>query len=359
MKRIEECHKSRLEWINFAKFAAIMAVLTNHSSIYLTEKHSVLYCTYYSVPLFILLMGYTTYISFERSKAPLWKKVLLKCTNIWISYMVAIFIYQIFETHYFDMERYCKDLIAFDGVFYYVFLYIQLALISPLVFGFVSKTKQNVLGIVHLVIGLFLVCAIGIFTTHFSNVFSVYGGGGKLFGGTYLILLYLGCCLAFVEKCICRIKFIGIWTILFIIATVLCGVFLNTKGFVLDSYFMFGDGLNPPGVSLMIYSVLFAVSSYLLEKYIAERHRKVCGKGYHFFAHIGEHTLYIFLYHMLFLEKLLPSLSRHTGIVISIVWIKIVVYIGCMIVGPIVLDFLLHKVKVTLGNTYEYRARKD
>lgn len=56
-------YKSQIAWLNGAKFVAILAVMVDHTNGVLYSNWSIAYASYFSVSLFIILAGMTSYFS--------------------------------------------------------------------------------------------------------------------------------------------------------------------------------------------------------------------------------------------------------------------------------------------------------
>ncbi len=186
--------KARTKWIDVAKFMAIIAVMIDHSNGILYTDQFVAYFSYYSVSLFIVVMGITTMWSYNKNSDAMLKKIGSKCLGIIRPYVVATVVYALFIYKTFDLEVILCHLIRFDisGPFYYIFLYIQLVLISPILFYVFEKASKKRFGYVVEIITFLVILWIASWTTNHSNILGIIGGGGKLFGGTYLILFYIG-----------------------------------------------------------------------------------------------------------------------------------------------------------------------
>lgn len=83
----------RIYWIDIAKLAAILAVIVDHTNGILYTNQLVAYSSYYSVSLFILVMGITTYWSIENKKISMKQRCIIKCTEILEPYLFATFLY--------------------------------------------------------------------------------------------------------------------------------------------------------------------------------------------------------------------------------------------------------------------------
>ena len=62
-------------WIDIGKSFAIFAVLTDHLCGTLYTRSSIIYSSFFSVSLFILLMGVTTYWTFDKKNETIWKEI--------------------------------------------------------------------------------------------------------------------------------------------------------------------------------------------------------------------------------------------------------------------------------------------
>lgn len=144
-------------WINIAKCVAILAVITDHVNGVLYTNSKFAYASYFSVSLFVLLMGVTTYWSFKRSQNEIYKKVVKKVWSILVSYSAAVFIYYAVAFHSFSWIEYKNYWINFNisGPHYYVLLYIQLVLVSPMIFYFLNSIRKNKPKIEHVIEAIF------------------------------------------------------------------------------------------------------------------------------------------------------------------------------------------------------------
>ena len=111
----------KVPWIDMAKFVAIVAVMVDHTNGILYHRSSIALASYFSVSLFILLMGITSFWSFERNFGNL---------------KLATAVYQVTAYRSFDFLTYLMAVIHFNasGPFYFVLLYIQLLLAAPVLF---------------------------------------------------------------------------------------------------------------------------------------------------------------------------------------------------------------------------------
>ena len=66
-----------------------------------------------------------------------------------------------------------------SGPFYYVLLYIQLILVSPILFRVFEYTSDLKKGLLIEIVGFAVVLWISSWTTNYSNILGVYGGGGS------------------------------------------------------------------------------------------------------------------------------------------------------------------------------------
>lgn len=300
-------YKQQISWLNGAKFVAIMMVMLNHTVGILYTNPYIDVASHCSTSLFVILSGMTSYISGLHHPKSGWGGGIHSCRSIVSAYCIAVVVYVITITHEFDFLEYLRYLVNFNisGPHYFVLLYIQLMVVSGFLFNLLQKCPRTTKGYFFETLIMVSIIVLSIWTTNHTNIMNVYGGGGKLFGGTYLILFFFGMLVMkhrWLEE-ITLIKsaaaFIISGTIWFIVWRYAC---MNGCA-KLDSYAPFGSGYNPPSITHMSFAVCMLFISFgvftLLEqtKYMNKVSAFICG--------VGKHTLYIFLYHRLILDYFL------------------------------------------------------
>ncbi|MDE6386419.1 MAG: hypothetical protein K2L82_01280 [Lachnospiraceae bacterium] len=330
----------KIVWIDCAKAIGILAVLADHSYGVLYENVSITCFSFFSVSLFILIMGVTTYISETKcTERKMWFMLSRKMGKILLPYFVATIIYSLWIDGMFDLRSIVLRLSYFNasGPFYYVSLYLQLIVANAVLYRILlicSKREGIYQVVLKLLVGIVIV-VISVLTTLHSNLFDIYGGGGKLFGGTYLILAYVGMVFAphLIKKRTSKYLFAvtACTSILWLGVLKYCWDCNSIDDFLrLDENLMFGTGLNPPGVTLMCYAGIVLLWCFAMGSLCAEGNYltiKIAG----FLKGIGESSLYIFLYHRLILDYFLCPY-----IVIENIWIRRIIYIVCMVYIPII-----------------------
>lgn len=347
----------RIYWIDIAKLAAILAVIVDHTNGILYTNQLVAYSSYYSVSLFILVMGITTYWSIENKKISMKQRCIIKCTEILEPYLFATFLYCLYYYHSFDLMIFLKHIIHFNacGPFYYVLLYVQLIIISPVVYNLVkyqdNKKHEGLRGVV-LVIGLLCIASN---TTNYTNILDVYGGGGKLFGGTYLVLFCIGMWLGKIKDKFHFNKYIEMLG--FIVCATMTIVWLliiyKTHCYV-DTLIPFGGGFNPPSICFSLYAILVLFTIYFTEKLCRNSCFKFMQSIYQKVSIIGKHTLYIFLYHKLILDILNNWYNSHISEMIwSNMWFKRILFLGVMITTSIAIEYITKSIHKFVKKAYE------
>lgn len=332
----------RVEWADVAKLWAMLAVIVNHTVGSVYHNTTIAYSSYYSVSLFIVVMGVTSYWSFSRYQGNRIDKIKSGCWKILRPYLVATFLYKILLEQHFDFLDYLDKVVHFNevGPFYYVLLYIQLFIAAPILYYVFVISDKKKYGILIELLGLVITAIVGAWTTYNTNILDIYGGGGKLLGGTYLILLYIG--MMFGKYCN-RIQVGKAGSIvLLVFSIVIMCVCLYVEAFyrgVVDAYFPFGDGINPPSVSsgLCAVSIMFFV--FMVEKVIGEISALKTVFG--MFARIGRHTLYVFLYHMLMINycsDIVNAINSEMNI-----WFKVIIFFGGIFAGSFVIELIVEK----------------
>ena len=127
----------KIVWIDCAKAIGILAVLVDHSNGVLYESVHVTCSSFFSVSLFILIMGITTYISETKcSDEKMWFTIRRKMDRIFLPYFVATAIYSLWMDEMFDLGNIVRRLLYFNasGPLYYIALYLQLVVANAILY---------------------------------------------------------------------------------------------------------------------------------------------------------------------------------------------------------------------------------
>ena len=259
----------RILWIDIAKLVAIIAVLVDHTYGILYTDQNIGWGSYYSVSLFVLVMGWGSYQSMKNNLRPILEMLKIKTYRIFGAYLFATFIYYIVQYRFWDFSDFINYVIHFNicGPFYYVILYIQLVWVQPLVFKFLAPGKRKNEVLVEFV-GLLVSMIVAYLTTKYTNIMSIYGGGGKLLGGSYLTLFYIGMwfgkhCNGDMKKSVNKLAviFVGEALVLWMWIRIIVYNRFNFTSIVLWK-------INPPGIMLGIYAILIMILLYYMEQII-------------------------------------------------------------------------------------------
>lgn len=330
--------KTRIQWINWAKFVAICAVLVDHSYGILYSNHEVAWASYFSVSLFIIVSGMTSYISNQTRPDEKWHETFWRTSaKMIIAYLMAAFLCFVMKTRSFHVKEYCIGVLKFNiqGPFYFVALYLQLMIINRILYNLVSKLslkKNFLLG------GCILIIAT--VTTQYTNILNIYGGGGKLFGGTYLFCYYIGMMFIKYDVFSDNIKRGIFFAVSGAIGYFVWWKFVCIDQLVIDSKLPFGSGMNPPGVSLFIMSILVLGLVYGLCMLLQRLNLNLVVDSV---SWLGAHTLYIFLYHRAFLDVLSSRIDLENQI------LKGIICFGAMVIGPMLIEWMMKVVKDTFN----------
>lgn len=172
--------------------------------------------------------------------------------------------------------------------------------------------------IIWYIMSLIVVLAISSWTTSNSNILDAYGGGGKLFGGTYLFQFYLGMLLAAKLPELKERKSMIAGTLIFSVCWISWWNFVCIDKFSVDAKLPFGGGFNPSSITSTVFAIVvlgFCISAVLFcetvnNKYLQKVVNAVSG--------VGTFSFYIFLYHRLILNWYLERYLGNTSI-----WMKI------------------------------------
>ena len=299
----------REKWIDIGKFIAIFGVVLDHTAPILGEDKfhdPIKSSSFYSVTLFIILAGITLYMSFENSNRqnfPI-NYLFKKSKVILIPYIVATIIFCVYKESYFYFETILNRLIYFNAAIhlYYVFLYLQLLCISPILYKIIKNINSSKHSLLKHILFLTIIMFLSIVFTKYTNILNIYGGGGKLLGGTFLTLYYFG--MLFASKILYKPRkkawlksFIFFTLFLFLITAI-----IKTDRMILDFDVFFQETMNPANITLSMYGLL--IFFFIFYFFTTLEMTKHFSKLISILAWLGKYSLYIFLYH-LFVQDIL------------------------------------------------------
>lgn len=343
-----------IQWINCAKAAAILAVLTDHTMDILYTNYKIQWASFYAVSLFIIVSGITSYMSNMYSTLNWGKAYFKSIKKIIMAYLISSAICLVIKTQGFDVIVYLNQIVHFNASLplYFVSLYLQLMFVSRGLFWILQYCPQNKNGYILEGLLFFIISFVSAITTNYTQILDIYAGGGKVLGGTYLILFYLGMLMA-KHNCFNRDNFkksILIWGS----SSVAWIWWWNNLYFirkVVDYKIPFGAGYEIPSVAIIVFSIITLFSIYgackMLEK--IRLFEKVIQIG----AWFGEHTLYIFMCHNTILHfYIIPYWN------IENMWLKRIVYFGLMILIPIIIEYIVKLCTTKMKRVVEWMRKE-
>lgn len=332
---MEKNKRDTIKWINIAKFIAIMAVIIDHVNGILYDNPIFAWLSYFAVTVFIFLSGVTSFYSNQRHyKDNFFKDLIRRIKGIAIPYIIATAIYQFATYRFWDLKTFIYHLLHFNisGHFYYILVYLQLIIISPLLYRMIMICMNKKRKLLYVVALGCIILGICVLSVNYTYIINIYGGGKYLFGGSYLIIFYFGMLFASYGRIsITFRKKIGL-AIFSLLYTICCFMFLYHDQLKIERFFWFGDGLNPPGVSLILYSMGVVIFLFSFFSAICEIQNKYIESIINALSWLGEFSLYIYLYHMLIL-RILECVNNNILLIPYI--LKIPVYLVLMIGMPI------------------------
>ena len=350
--------KNRVLWVDIAKFFAIIAVMTDHLHGVLYTNNMLQQTTFFSVSLFIVLSGIILYWEFDKDSNCIRYKVKKRIITMIESYVFACFIYYIYYSKSFDWKSYIDSILKFNlvGPLYFVLLYLQLIIISPILYYFLNSIlRAKYAWLFEILVGVTIIF-VSRWLNMYTNIYDVYGGGGRLFGGTYLFILYVGMLCGKYYEYTTKLGTVCKW-VLALITFALTIIYVNAiweNGLIFDNYSLLGTSVNPPGITLTIYALLIMLLIYFWVDILFKDRSMVFAKARAFMAWVGQNTLSIFLYHFLFLEIAKKCFGAGNDIW-GKTWRIMVYYIG-MILGSIIIGKIFRQIKKIIIKSYRLNA---
>lgn len=337
---------TRYEWIDFLKALAMIAVILNHTYNIIFTNRILLLHTIFSVTMFVFIGGITASASIERQKEINSAYLIRRISSILIPYVFAALIFNLYTYKgVFSLTVYFNELINFSyPAMYYIAFFIQLILVSTVLFKIIKAKYHSPL--IVLVLGLLYL--LSFYSTKYTTVANIGLAGGNILGGSYLFVFSLG-----ILFYMCMPKLSNKKANLSILIISMLGIIIfEYKQCILKSW------SNPPTLLTMIYTLLifgivFSTFNILDTKlhYI----KKLLG----LFNYIGKNSIYIYLYHFLFItiarEHNLVQYLRINSYTLNAIWI-----LFCAIVPPLVIACITNKyIRPNLKSLFFYSNQSD
>lgn len=328
-------------WIDCAKVVAIISVILCHVKGTVYTSDIVRALGNFSVSLFVLLSGVTAWYSLSKgqTKNPFVIQIV-RILKLFGAYALATLMYHIYHERTIVPKEYFEHLIDFDitGPFYFFVFFFQLMIIAPLLvwwIQFCKNKKQQILWHVLAVVGVTIIATLSI---QFTSIRDYFGGSRYLFGGTYLILYYVGMLLSAVgylengrrRKKYCFCVVLPMW----IVWWVLSG--LNLLPFDKWLRDLWGNGVNPPSLNVILFAIITLLLAYSVFESLSLHQSKWIQNVLKALSVIGKATLYIFMYHMLVLDILWDREFYEESLLI-----RQVITIPLLIIVPILIQYVI------------------
>lgn len=185
--------QKQIRWINAGKGLSALGVLVDHWYLVLYRNQSIAYCSYFAVAMFVFLSGLTSWMSNQRHQQESWGKFYWHSVRRLLQgYLIATFLQTLITLDgRFDLAVYLDAVVHFNGrlAYWFVAMYLQLMFLSRPLYHLLRWMEQlPVKGCLLAETGLMAaLLAFALYSNRDTNVLNIYGGGGVLFGGSYVI----------------------------------------------------------------------------------------------------------------------------------------------------------------------------
>ena len=336
----KESSGERIVWVDCLKLFACLAVYVDHTSGFLYFNPYILYASYFSVPVFIFLSGMTGYGSNSKHVSePYLEDMRRRLLRIVIPYAIATAFYVVYIYRMFDLKTYILSLLRFDisAPFYFLVFYIQLVMIGRGLYKLIQWTgKRTYFQWIYL-FEIFVFVLFAALMMRYTYVLPVHGGGKYLFGGTYLVVYFLGMIFGkYCKRLVWGGKLSCIVCACSIALSVLWVIFMVKDQFQIDARLMYFGAVNPPGFTLVLYTGMIILAGWSLDGAIRSSQNIILNKLWKWISRGGKYSLYVYLFHLLFL-----SIFQRKGGYIQNIWMKriacsLFVFGGCYIIGVMI-----------------------
>ncbi len=353
--------RKRNDWIDIAKTAGILGVVLQHAKGWAYGSDYIYRCLLFAVGLFVMLGGYNIADSYiRRGRVSVLKRLL----NILVPYLAATLVYCIYSGEISDAGAVASHIIHFDAMapLYYVAVYSQLMIITPVLIALMiwcdtgslrvgeqaddpamsSKACMKPAVVIRSACVWLLILAVCYATTNYTCFPGIIIGGGNLFAGPWLMFWFGGIYMRYhrpvfkkrrtalavftVDSCL-----LLLWHYLFVVQ------YLN-EGMAA----IFGSDQVPVtwphAAEVLLLFVWFYTASVI---WSSGRITHICGM-------LGRHSLYIFLFHVLFLEIYVTHFFMY--MLNRVGRLNTVIFIILIIACPIAIEYIVKAITLTLIN---------
>lgn len=263
-----------------------------------------------------------------------WRQRLKK---LFLPYVVATVLYVLLVHRFLDATTLLTYLLHFNasGPLYYVAVYMQMVLVTPVLIGIIRWCGKGRKWFRYILAWNF-VLVVCYLTVHFSNVFDIAIGGGNLFGGPWLLFWFAGMCIRAWDIHIHNLK----WKyIVFFSLTLL--VIIWQWVFVVRGYnLLLLPIFHGTKVGMTWANTFETVLLFFWFKEAVELAESIWGVATHkslwLLGFVGRHSLYVFLYHMLFFAIYQKYLHTYLGVRMLLLFI---------VIAPICLEYCFQSVQ--------------
>jgi peptidoglycan/LPS O-acetylase OafA/YrhL len=315
--------EQRYFWIDFLKGIAILAVVMNHLYGIVYSSQKLVLLTAYSVTLLVTLSGITACISVNKRDSIDWNYLKGRLLNIFVPYSIAVLFAHLYTYKgNFDLYQYLKELSSFSfSGYYFIAILLQLILVSTfLVWIFKSCNGSIIKQCILLVLTYFL----SVFLERYAAVQGIVLGGKYVLGGSFLFVFCIGI-MFYYNRALLSGERVNI--ILLLISLI------GAATFIINNY-LIRAWTNPPNKYNIMYSAFIFFIFYAPFQIFSERiwNNKVTN----IIADLGKNSMYIFLYHLLFISLATDACFKKAlieGSILFKLWVVILSIIPPYFIG--------------------------
>ena len=186
-------------WIGCARTVAIAGVMVFHAGYRLALPNLITRMSFYCVVLFLLLGGFTAYLSMKRHASESYAAYLKRrLPPLLLPYLAVVCCYQFARAKCFVLPDmlYKTFTFSYEVHLYYIFLYLQYILAAPFLMRLIAACNGAKRPYLAHALALGLVTAFAYAAFRFTYLLPLAGNGRYLLGGNYLPCFYLGMVIA-------------------------------------------------------------------------------------------------------------------------------------------------------------------
>ena len=284
-----------------------------------------------------MLSGVSALLTYRQGRQGGIRHQMNRIFKLFMQYALATAVLQMWYDGIWDLKTYLSYIADFNvaAPYYFFVFFFQLLFITPMLLKWCSFCGSRRHSYLWHLISLVILGYISTLCIRYTFILPVHGGGKFLFGGTWLIVYYMGIVLEETSFFYRTDKQKYILLAVSGVAWIVWWWAKTCEYLPFDRYMKpyWGTGFNPPGINSIIFGFITLAFLYSLFSLMDSWRINIVTRLVRFLSFLGRNTIYTFLYHLL-VRDILFRITPLAKYGYPVKWIC--VYCPMILVPPII-----------------------